>query len=117
MGHQTTFHAPHGGADFLGWRKRAGETEIVYDDGVTRRMVFRVASSDTSEARISEALRVAVGARRIIPTLYDELKNARSPSRRLPVNHALRQGFPCLKGSPAAALFSVELTSENGDLK
>lgn len=74
MGHQTTFHAPNGGADFLGWRKRAGETEIVYDDGVTRRMVFRVSTSDTSEARISEALRVAVGARRIIPTLYDELK-------------------------------------------
>jgi hypothetical protein len=74
MGHQTTFHAPHGGADFLGWRKRAGETEIVYDDGVTLRMVFRVSTSDTSEARISEALRVAVGARRIIPTLYDELK-------------------------------------------
>ena len=44
MGHQSTFHAPHGGADFLGWRKRAGATEIVYDDGVTRRMIWRVAS-------------------------------------------------------------------------
>ncbi len=74
MGHQASFHAPHGGADFLGWRKRAGETEIVYDDGVTRRMIWRVASDTPSEARISDALRVAVGAHRIIPTLYDELK-------------------------------------------
>ena len=39
MGQQSSFHAPHGGADFLGWRKRKGETEIVYDDGVARRMV------------------------------------------------------------------------------
>lgn len=74
MGHQSSFHAPHGGADFLGWRKRRGETEIVYDDGVARRMVWRVAGEDTSEARISDALRVAVGSARIVPTLYDELK-------------------------------------------
>ncbi len=75
MGHQTTFHAPHGGADFLGWRKtRAGGTEIVYDDGVARRMVWRVATASPSEARISEALRVAVGSLRVVPTLYDELK-------------------------------------------
>jgi hypothetical protein len=75
MGLQSTFHAPHGGADFLGWRKtRAGATEIVYDDGVTRRMVWRVATDDPSEARISEALRVAVSALRVVPTLHDELK-------------------------------------------
>jgi hypothetical protein len=75
MGQQSVFHAPHGGADFLGWRKtRTGATEIVYDDGVTRRMIWRVASDDPSEARISEALRVAVGALRVVPTLYDELK-------------------------------------------
>ncbi|MGB4827764.1 MAG: hypothetical protein WBP18_10925 [Paracoccaceae bacterium] len=74
MGQQSTFHAPHGGADFLGWRKRAGETEIVYDDGVTRRMIWRVAAAAGSEGRISDALRVAVGAHRILPTLYDELK-------------------------------------------
>ncbi len=74
MGHQSSFHAPHGGADFLGWRKRRGETEIVYDDGVARRMVWRVAGEDASEARISDALRVAVGSPRIVPTLYDELK-------------------------------------------
>jgi hypothetical protein len=74
MGHQTFFHAPHGGADFLGWRKRAGATEIVYDDGVTRRMVWRVAGPKAYEERISDALRVAVGSHRIVPTLYDELK-------------------------------------------
>lgn len=75
MGLQSTFHAPHGGADFLGYRKnRSGGTEIVYDDGVTRRMVWRVASASANEARISDALRVAVSAIRVVPTLYDELK-------------------------------------------
>lgn len=75
MGLQSTFHAPHGGADFLGWRKtRAGATEIVYDDGVARRMVWRVATTDPSEDRIADALRVAVGSLRVVPTLYDELK-------------------------------------------
>ena len=44
------------------------------NDGVTRRMIWRVAGETPSEARISDALRVAVGAHRIIPTLYDELK-------------------------------------------
>lgn len=74
MGLQTTFHAPHGGADFLGWRKaRNGTTEIVYDDGVARRIVWRVANP-TKEERIVEALRVAVGSLRVVPTLYDELK-------------------------------------------
>jgi hypothetical protein len=78
MGLQNSFHAPHGGADFLGWRKtRAGGTEIIYDDGVARRMVWRVAGNDPSEARISEALRVKRSeAMRIVPSLYDELKKA-----------------------------------------
>lgn len=74
MGHQTTFHAPHGGADFLGWRKRAGATEIVYDDGVARRMVWRVAGGTADESRLSDALQVAVGSLRVVPTLYEELK-------------------------------------------
>ena len=75
MGLQCTYHAPHGGAHFLGSRKtRHGTTEIVYDDGVARRMVWRVASRDPSEARISDALRVAVGSIRVVPTLQDELK-------------------------------------------
>lgn len=75
MGHQATFHAPHGGADFLGIRtNRLGATEIVYDDGVARRMVWRVSAGDGKEARLSDALRVAVGSLRVVPTLYDELK-------------------------------------------
>ncbi len=75
MGLQTSFHAPHGGADFLGLRKtRAGSTEIVYDDGVARRMVWRVADQKGSEAGLSDALRVAVSALRVVPTLYEELK-------------------------------------------
>ena len=75
MGHQAGFHAPHGGADFLGLRTtRHGTTEIVYDDGVTRRMVWRVAADSVNEARISDALRVAVGSLKVVPALYDELK-------------------------------------------
>jgi hypothetical protein len=74
MGLQSSFHAPHGGADFLGWRKRAGATEIVYDDGVARRMVWRVNMASGDEAGLSDALRAAVGAVRVVPSLYDELK-------------------------------------------
>lgn len=75
MGLQATFHAAHGGADFLGWRKtRSGSTEIIYDDGVARRLVWRVADADPSEARLSDALRVAVEALKVVPTLHDELK-------------------------------------------
>lgn len=74
MGQQATFHAPHGGADFLGWRRRAGKTEIVYDDGVARRMVWRVEDERTDERRLSDALQAAVGSLRVVPSLYDELK-------------------------------------------
>lgn len=75
MGLQTNFHAPHGGADFLGWRKtHAGTTEIIYDDGVARRMVWRVAGDSPSEARIADALRRAVGSLRVVPSLHEELK-------------------------------------------
>ncbi len=72
MGHQASFHAP-GGADFLGWRKRGAATEIIYDDGVARRMIWRVAGQ-ASEARLSDALSHAVGALRVVPALYDEMK-------------------------------------------
>ena len=75
MGLQTSFHAPHGAPDFLGLRKtRSGITEIVYDDGVARRMVWRVSDQAGSEAGLSDALRVAVSALRVVPTLYEELK-------------------------------------------
>jgi hypothetical protein len=69
------FHAPCGGTVFLGFRKtRAGATEIVYDDGVARRMVWRVAQDAADEGRLSEALSRAVGQPRVIPALYAELK-------------------------------------------
>ena len=75
MGLQTSFHAPHGGADFLGLRKsRTGSTEIVYDDGVARRMVWRVSDHKASDPGLSDALRAAVCALRVVPTLYEELK-------------------------------------------
>ena len=75
MGQQAFFHAPHGGADFLGLRTdRKGGTEIVYDDGVARRMVWRVAGRIVSETHLADALLAAVGALRVVPTLYDELK-------------------------------------------
>jgi hypothetical protein len=74
MGYQTGFHAPHGGADFLGFRKtRSGSTEIVYDDGVSRRMVWRVASQQVNEAHLSEALRHAVSALRVVPAMIAEV--------------------------------------------
>lgn len=74
MGQQAFFHAPHGGADFLGIRQsRHGGTEIVYDDGVARRMVWRV-EGEPQDGKLSDALRAAVGSLRVVPTLYDELK-------------------------------------------
>lgn len=74
MGLQTAFHAP-AGADFLGWRKnRLGATEIVYEDGLAHRMVWRVAQDAGSEDNLVDALRVAVCSLRVLPTLYDELK-------------------------------------------
>ena len=85
MGLQTSFHAPHGGADFLGLRKtRAGGTEIVYDDGLARRMVWRVADQTGSDAGVAEALRVAVCALRVVPTLYEELKKRAIAIERMP---------------------------------
>ena len=46
-----------GGFDFLGLRKgAAGNVEIVYDDGVARRMVWRVEGRG-DDPRISDAFR------------------------------------------------------------
>jgi hypothetical protein len=74
MGYQAGFHAPHGGADFLGFRKaRNGGTEIVYDDGVSRRMVWRVAGAQVNEAHLSDALRQAVTALRVVPAMIAEV--------------------------------------------
>lgn len=85
MGYDTSFHASRGGADFLGWRKnRQGGTEIVYDDGITRRMVWRVAMLAPDEAGIADALRVAVESMRVLPALYDELKKRAIDIERVP---------------------------------
>ncbi|MFT7059697.1 MAG: hypothetical protein ACJASV_002208 [Pseudorhodobacter sp.] len=78
MGYQSAFHAPNGGADFLGFRKtRAGTTEVIYDDGVSRRMVWLVSGTQVNEAQLSDALSHAVGALRIVPALIAEM-NKRS---------------------------------------
>ena len=75
MGQEAGFHAPHGGADFLGFRtNRRGATEIVYDDGAARRMVWRVAPGPVDPAMLSHALACAVGQARILPALFQELK-------------------------------------------
>ena len=74
MGHHTGFHAPNGGGDFLGYRMRAGMTEVVYDDGVSRRMVWRVTPGPVSEAQLSDALSEAVGALRVVPAMIAEMR-------------------------------------------
>lgn len=75
MGLNATFHAPNGGADLLGWRRtQSGGTEIIYDDGVARRITWRVAGPDPSELRLSDALRVASRSLRVVPALQVELK-------------------------------------------
>ncbi len=60
--------------NFLGLRTTTqGAMEIVYDDGEAHRMVWRVKSPTASEARIGEALRLAVDQARVLPALYSEL--------------------------------------------
>jgi hypothetical protein len=74
MGYHTGFHAPNG-ADYLGFRKgRNGTTEVVYDDGVSRRMVWRIAETGVDEVRLADALSHAVGQLRVVPALMTELK-------------------------------------------
>ncbi len=74
MGIQTSFHSPVGASVFLGLRQsRSGGTEIVYDNGASQRMIWRVAGAEPRADRLSDALRVAVAARRVLPTLFDEL--------------------------------------------
>ncbi len=48
--------------------------EIVYDDGATRRMVWRVSAPDTPQDRIGDALRMALTQVRVVPALHSELK-------------------------------------------
>lgn len=83
MGYQTGFHAPNGGAQFLGFRKtRSGHTEVVYDDGVSRRMIWRL-DADTDESALADALSEAVGALRVVPALMTELKKRAIPVERI----------------------------------
>ena len=71
---QSTYHSASGAADFLGFRKGAsGSTEIVYDDGRRRRLVWRVRSPAT-EGDLGAALSLAVNQRQVVPALYAELK-------------------------------------------
>ena len=74
MASVSTYHSALGGADFLGLRTTAkGGMEIVYDDGVARRMVWRVAS-ESSQDKIGAALQVAVGQSRVVSAMHAELK-------------------------------------------
>ena len=68
------FHKPAGGGDFLGLRTSPlGRTEIVYDDGHDRRLVWRV-TEGADDAHIGDALEYAVRQPRVVPALYAELK-------------------------------------------
>ena len=74
MGYQAGFHGPVGRTDFLGLRtSRQGSTEIVYDDGANQRLIWRVAG-EFGEVILSDVLQAAVGAQRVLPTLFEELK-------------------------------------------
>jgi hypothetical protein len=74
MGYQAGFHGPVGRTDFLGLRtSRQGSTEIVYDDGLTQRLIWRVAG-EFGELILSDVLKAAVRAPRVLPTLFEELK-------------------------------------------
>ena len=69
-----TYHSSRGGFDILGLRKAAtGSIEIVYDDGVSRRLVWRV-RTPAADHTIGEVLRYAVDQTRSLPALYSELK-------------------------------------------
>jgi hypothetical protein len=84
---QTSFHAAKG-HEFLGMRlSRRGEVEVVYDSGaaeggVAERRVWRVMPqgqeaaglSWREEQALSEGLRIAAGAPRVLVALYDEMK-------------------------------------------
>jgi hypothetical protein len=68
------YHSAHGAPDFVGLRQsRRGETEIVYDDGVARRFVWRV-EGPVRHAALGEALRAAAAQRRVLPALHAELR-------------------------------------------
>lgn len=70
----ASFHSAVGRANFLGLRtNQQGTMEIVFDDGVAHRMVWRV-KSVANEARIGEALKFAIDQARVLPALFSELQ-------------------------------------------
>lgn len=70
----SSFHSTSGTQNFLGLRSTAsGAMEIVFDDGAAQRMVWRVTAPAKAEARIVEALRLAIDQARVLPALYSEL--------------------------------------------
>ena len=71
---RMSYHSSLGGFDFLGLRKSpTGAVEIVYDDGVKRRMIWRV-QSKVRDSLIDEALSRAVNQPRVLAAMYSELK-------------------------------------------
>lgn len=69
-----SYQSSFGGFDYLGLRKgKTGAVEIVYDDGVKRRLVWRV-STQAKESVLGDALRSAVNQPRVLQALYAELK-------------------------------------------
>ena len=70
---QSGYHGPEGGFDFVGMRHRSGAVEIVYDDGVARRMVWRVQGA-VKESQLSDALARAARQVKVLPALYAELR-------------------------------------------
>jgi len=86
MSLHSCFHAREG-AEFLGLRlSRRGDVEVVYDggweNGRVERRVWRVLADGAQmadvtyaqEQRLSEALRIAAAAPRVLPRLHAEMK-------------------------------------------
>lgn len=75
MARSMTFHSALGATDFIGLREsRKGDTEIVYDDGVARRMVWRVSAPLPDIGILRDAMARAVTQTRVVPALYAELR-------------------------------------------
>ncbi|HEY0275855.1 MAG TPA: hypothetical protein VGC31_07265 [Paenirhodobacter sp.] len=70
---RTGYRTSGGGFDLLGVRKRQGAVEIVYDDGVVQRRVWRVSGFQT-EGQLDEALTRAAREVRVLPALFAELR-------------------------------------------
>ena len=82
MNVQTSFHASKG-QEFLGMRlSRRGEVEVVYDSGASDQRVWRVLTGGQGagilslheEEAISDSLRIAASAPRVLTALHDEMK-------------------------------------------